>query len=398
MKTNNRQLPSTVLLTLSLMALLLGGCRDRRGQETPEEVAVTAIPTATVVTVSAMPTFTPTNVPDTPTPVPTDTPVPPPTAVPTVEDKRVTINSQVGANLRAGPGTVYAVVGFLAQGEKVAAIAQNRDGQWIQLENGWVFHNLLDGIPADLPLSRSIPSPPTSTPVPPTATATPAPSTATPTPSPTPRLGEFGKSITFNNEHRAEDGLIIKLSKTIYGSTEEDVIRDYIEIKQGENCRDCLALELEIRKGDGTNPNEYVVQEDFMLVKGNLEVKDRQVDCNLGDRGPGCLIDLDLGNPDVRKPQVNCSGSPMSRILFKRPGKRDITSSEDATVVHLCFEDIEDSKSEIVETYRLAYTHAWIAPADPTPTPSSRTDTRVFSVPNEEKRKEWKWILYFKLG
>lgn len=374
MKTNNRQLQSPVLLTLCLMVLLLGGCRERRNQETPEEVVVTAIPTATAVTVSAIATFTPTNVPDTPTPVPTNTPIPPPTAVPTVEDKRATVNTQYGVNLRAGPGTTYARVGFLEQGAKVTAIAQTRDRQWIQLENGWVFHNLLDGIPADLPLPLSIPSPPTPTPLPPTATATPAPSTSTPVPNPTPRLGDFEDPFKYGSESVTfQDGLRMTLKRTIYN--DEDEMQKYMETPFGQNCRDCLALELEIRNV-GENPKERVVQEDFKLVR------------------------LD----GTTMPQKTCTGSrrlssqsvPLAQIT-------KISPIDDRVLVYLCFSGLEGSKLEIVKTYRLSYTHNWIAPT-PTPTPtstrerSSRNHVYVQSVITEEKRKGWTWIQYFALG
>ena len=368
MKTNNRQLQSTVLLTLCLMVLLLGGCRERGGQETPpEEVAVTAIPTATAVTVSAIPTFTPTNVPDTPTPtsVPTHTPIPPPTAVPTVEDKRATVNSPYGANLRAGPSITYATVGFLEQGKKVTAIAQTRNGRWIQLENGWVFHNLLDGIPADLPLPQSIPSPPTPTPLPPTATATPAPSTPTlaPTPSPFPYTYE---------PDELEDGLRIKLTKTIHAD-EEDAMQTYIETTVDQNCRGCLALELEIRNVAGLE-TERVAQEDFKLVKiGDTVIEHSPVPCD--------------------SPRNLLPSAPL-KISINRP----------ATTVHLCFKGIEDSKWDIIETYRLAYSHKFIwtpptATPGPTPTPRSRKHEYVTpEPPNEEKRRGWAWTYHFRLG
>lgn len=384
MKINSRHLQSTVLLTLCLMVLLLGGCRGRGGQETPEEVAVTAIPTATAV--PAIPTFTPTNVPDTPTPVPTHTPIPPPTAVPTVEDKRATVNSQYGANLRAGPGRAYAAIGVLEQGAKVTAIAQTRDRQWIQLENGWVFHNLLDGIPANLPLPRSIPSPPTPTPLPPTATATPAPSTPTLVPTPTPRLGDFEDPFHYNEEPNDpfEDGLSIKLTQAIYG--DDDAISNYMERPIGQDCRDCLALVLEIRNVDG-HKNEYVAQSDFRLVRESQTV----------NPGPPRKYQSD---PTVR--QETCTSSQKLQDGRNLKHANHIPQQALGNItVHLCFTGIDEevSRLEIVRAYRLAYAHIYIAPSPPTPTPESRSsDGTVISVENEEERKEWKWIRYFKLG
>lgn len=380
MKINSRHLQSTVLLTLCLMVLLLGGCRGRGGQETPEEVAVTAIPTATAV--PAIPTFTPTNVPDTPTPVPTHTPIPSPTAVPTVEDKQTTVNSRVGANLREGPGTTYAAIRVLEQGAKVTAIAQTRDRQWIQLENGWVFHNLLDGIPANLPLSRSIPSPPTPTPLPPTATATPAPSTPTPVPNPTPMWGDFEKPFLYNVEpdDLFQDGLRIQLTKAIYG--DDDAISNYMERPIGQDCRDCLALVLEIRNVDG-HQDEYVAQSDFRLVRQPQSV----------NPGPPRY----QSDPTVR--QETCTSS--QKLQDRRNPNRIPPQAFGKVTVHLCFSGIEEvSKLEIVDAYRLAYAHIYIAPSPtPTATPKSRSsDDTVTSVENEEERKEWTWIRYFELG
>lgn len=376
MKINNRQLQSTVLLTLCLMALLLGGCGGRGGQEPPEEVAVTAMPTATAVTVSEVPTFTPTSVPDTPTPVPTNTPLPPPTAVPTVEDKRATVNSQYGANLRAGPGMTYARVGILEQGEKVTAIAQTRDGQWIELENGWVFHNLLDGIPADLPLPRSIPSPPTPTPLPPTATATPAPSTPTLVPTPTPRLGDFDNPFHMDEgsgDHMSD--LVIKITKVIYEN--ENEILKYIERAIGQSCRGCLVLELEIRNSNG-NPKEYMVQEDFKLLKGDSKADPfPQVICSKSsDRLTSQNIYLGLDS---------------LRNIWRIDYDNDPDS--DPKTAALCFTGIEDSAKDIRDHYRLVYKHSWKSPT-PTPNPTL-TDKGEQPKWNEDGRER---PYYFELS
>lgn len=368
MKTNNGRLQSTVLLTLCLMVLLLGGCRGRESRETPEEVAVTAIPTATAVPVSAIPTFTPTNVPDTPMPVPTNTPIPPPTAVPTVEDKRATVNSQYGANLRAGPGTTYARVGFLEQGAKVTAIAQTRDGQWIQSENGWVFHNLLDGIPAALPLPQSVPSPPTPTPLPPTATATPAPSTSTPVPTPTSKLGDFGNPFPVSEgSGDSLPDLEIKIDKIIYG-TDQSEIEKYIERAIGLSYRDRLVLELEISNPKG-NPKEFMVLEDFNLLKGP---------------------------PNATPfPREICKGT--TGLTGKEAPYRDKWRIEqsDPKKVHLCFKglDIEDSEKVIRDQYKLVYEHSWSAP---TPTPNPTLDAKGEQPKWNEEGREGRYYFSFR--
>ena len=38
-----------------------------------------------------------------------------------------------GANLRAGPGTTFAIVGGAAAGQSLAIVAQNADGTWYKL-------------------------------------------------------------------------------------------------------------------------------------------------------------------------------------------------------------------------------------------------------------------------
>ena len=72
------------------------------------------------------------------------------------------------ANLRAGPGADYPVVGQINAGQEVALAARNSAGDWIQIDLGddeqtWVAADLLD-LPAgiDLPLASSIPPPPPS--------------------------------------------------------------------------------------------------------------------------------------------------------------------------------------------------------------------------------------------
>ena len=69
------------------------------------------------------------------------------------------------ANLRAGPGTEYAVVGLCPPGQTLAVTGQNADGSWLQLSSGaWVFSSLVDAVPGTLavvavaPLSAPAPA------------------------------------------------------------------------------------------------------------------------------------------------------------------------------------------------------------------------------------------------
>lgn len=71
------------------------------------------------------------------------------------------------ANLRAGPGTDYAVVGSTQPGNALEIVARNADGSWLQLAGGqWIAAFLVDNGPsaADLPLAADIPTPPTPAP------------------------------------------------------------------------------------------------------------------------------------------------------------------------------------------------------------------------------------------
>jgi hypothetical protein len=87
-----------------------------------------------------------------------------------------TVNTE--ANLRAGPGTDFAVVGTAAAGDVLDVVGQNIDGTWLVLANGaWVAAFLVDNAPTGLPVVE-----PTATPAP----AAPAPDILTPTVTPTP--------------------------------------------------------------------------------------------------------------------------------------------------------------------------------------------------------------------
>jgi hypothetical protein len=95
-------------------------------------------------------------------------------AVPAVN----TATANAGSNLRAGPGTDYAIVGSADAGVTLDVVGQNSDGTWLALANGtWIAVFLVDNIPEDLPV------------VEPTATPSPSPAASvvlTPTVTPTP--------------------------------------------------------------------------------------------------------------------------------------------------------------------------------------------------------------------
>ena len=90
---------------------------------------------------------------------PQTTPAPPATAGPTV-----TVIVE-GANLRAGPGTGFPVVGGLYQNETAALLGRNQAGDWLQVQlptgPAWIFAPLVQtSLPiAELPLIDPPPTP-----------------------------------------------------------------------------------------------------------------------------------------------------------------------------------------------------------------------------------------------
>ncbi len=93
------------------------------------------------------------------------------------------------ANLRAGPGTTFAIVGSVAPGTIVQLVGRNQDSDWYQLKTGtWIFAKLVTGAPKNLPVVS-----PTLRGLP-----TPTPQVKTkPTPPPTPvQPPGFGSPLT----------------------------------------------------------------------------------------------------------------------------------------------------------------------------------------------------------
>ena len=186
------------------IALLAGILIMAMGRFTNAPIAqsvVAPLQTPPPAVITNPPTFTPTPDPtatqtDTPAPTPQPTHTHTPTASPTATDTstptpqptstftptprpfcgqnpciftptpRPAVNVQ--ANLRAGPGLQYAVVGGRNDGDGVHPIAQTQDGLWLELSGGqWIYAPLVDNPPTNLPIAQHIsPTPLPPTPIP----------------------------------------------------------------------------------------------------------------------------------------------------------------------------------------------------------------------------------------
>ena len=351
---------------LLIAVLVLGGCGNRgNGGEDQTDLEPTVTPLAEV---AVIPTFTPTAVPPEPTPTEEPTAVPTPTPVPI----RSHINVPT-ANLRSGPGVEYERIGVLEENTNVQLVSQTRDRLWLKLESGaWIFAELVDEIPSGLPVETNLPAPPpptvTPTPVPPTA----VPATATPIPTNTPVPpvpGDWSQPIPRGEEFLTLDFLEITIQEIIYGN--DDRMQSYIERRAGQNCDGCLVIKLDVNVNQDGNSQEYVVQEDFKLLKGGPDAEPfRQVRCS---HAGGMRSMEDPSN---------------LRALVKRSKVERF----------LCFEGVVPEPS--LDT-RLVYSPVFLYedPRPPTPTPTSRRAGVVRATDPVEKDQTYRtgWSVFFLL-
>ena len=117
------------------------------GLPTLQGVSVQAAPTQTPL----LPTPAPALLLPTPTQAPAIRLLPTPTPVSTALPQAIVSEA---ANLRAGPGTTYAIVGSANFGESLSLVGQSADGQWYQTGSGvWIAAFLLREPPAGLPIA-----------------------------------------------------------------------------------------------------------------------------------------------------------------------------------------------------------------------------------------------------
>ena len=153
-KRKNRTIAGSIA---ALIGICLHCCF---GPKLPSEPLATATPAPTEV---LYPTFTPTS---TPTSTPTQTPVP--SVAPRIISQ--------GVNLRRGPGTLYALLGYLEPGTQAEVTGYN--GGWWQIsfeaETYWVYGELVSAYNIDgIPLVAAPPLPTQAPIATPTVTATP---------------------------------------------------------------------------------------------------------------------------------------------------------------------------------------------------------------------------------
>ena len=351
-----------LLYSLLLVILVLAGCRGRNGGESvPSEPEPTVTP---IVEVTAMETFTPT--PPPPEPTATETP----TVAPTVTPEIIQAKTNVQANLRAGPGVAYELVGFLEEGTEIEPVSRTANGLWLKLEDGiWIFAFLVSEVPSNLPLETNIPVPP-----PPAATATsPAPTEvpATPTPTPTstpvPVLGDWSLPVHRNESFVMPDGLEITLREVIYG--EDERMQTYIERRGGQSCEGCVAIELQIVNRDG-NSREYVVLEDFKLFNGSPE-----------------------SEPYA---QVRCQHASGLRSMENQGALGALVKGlSGGGERFVCFEGVESLSLNT----RLVYSPVflWEDPNTPTPTPENSSVVYASEPIEKEQRYRTGWSVYFTL-
>ncbi len=155
------QIPNLPIATQELV--------DQASGTTPVVAATPAVTATTVVTSAVTPAATP---------AATATPVP-------AASTAVTPTTTTDANLRAGPGTEFPIIGGTINGQAINIVGRNADGTWFRLDNtGWIFGELVANPPAldTVPVVNADGTPvevPAATPVPATGGGLPLP-TATP--------------------------------------------------------------------------------------------------------------------------------------------------------------------------------------------------------------------------
>lgn len=156
----------TTAPTAALLAVSEAAAPPQADTPTAEQaLAQVALPTATPEPPTATPEPpTPTPEPPTATPEPpTPTPEPP---TPTPEPKPEVVISNPRVNVRSGPGADFDVLGQVLQGQRLAIVGRDPDGQWWQIccfegQNGWLAAEVVraEGPLESVALAADLPTP-----------------------------------------------------------------------------------------------------------------------------------------------------------------------------------------------------------------------------------------------
>lgn len=161
---NRRNSIIGIVIVFSLLCLVGIFNRGEPSPSAPPVPTSTSRPTAT-----SQPTPLPErNQPPPPTLQPADTPTRQPQSTPTVAATQPPAPIVRGnANIRSGPGTDYPIISSASINEQIDVIGQNTAGDWLQLAGqGWIFAQLVDNVPSDLPTMAAGAAPPAATPIP----------------------------------------------------------------------------------------------------------------------------------------------------------------------------------------------------------------------------------------
>ena len=273
------------------------------------------------------------------------------------------------ANLRDGPGIDFQIVGGLAVGERVNPVAIVPDGLWLKLSNGaWVYSQLIENIPLGLPVESNLPVPPLPSNNQNPSHATEEPVTGMPVTSDAPSQDrdDWSLPVERNVAFLMPDGLEVAVQDVIY--EDQRRMQSYIERRAGQDCKGCLAIELEIANRSG-NAKEYLAQEDFKLLKGSPNGETFQ--------------------------QVRCQHANGLRSMENPGNLTAIVKGLGLYERSLCFVGLTEISMEI----RLVYSPVFLyeSPHTPTPTPDSSSLKRSTEPREIDQDFRTGWSVYFML-
>ncbi len=158
--------------------------------------------------------------------------------------------------------------------------------------------------------------------------------------------------------------------------------RRHFNLLPGQDCLDCLAIDIEIENIEG-NSLEYVVQDDFTLWTNQPSLG--------GQEGPAPVV-CDAHPTTSFHLSPDQGGTVIPKAIARGSGPIKLT---------LCFKNIEDTSETIRRQYLLAYSHEffYVDDATPTPTPTKEPSVQRRQPPVEaEQRFRYDWTIFFSLN